>query len=288
SLGTLSAGSLDVVKEIGIPGQNSGAEITWGIPNVAFNGGGFTGIGDANDGPFAIDNNTMQFVNKLSWIHGTHTFAFGGEYNRQNYNQLGNQFSRGVFTFQATATRDPITGNGGFSFAEFLLGKVFHAFIDDTWKVTPKLTLSLGLRYELTPPFTNTLGDYFTVEIPKIDFTPNQPQADWPFFVRQGDGCTDPYEGLAIRWTSTKAVCGGSLNNNLRKTKFLNFAPRIGISYGLDDKTVIRGGFGVFYMEDIANAEYFDMARNIAARVDLTTPPALPLTWQNAIPGGSG
>lgn len=306
SLGTLSAGTLDVVSDIGIPNQKSGDPITWGIPNVAFNGGGFTGIGDANDGPFAIDNNTMQFVNKLSWIHGTHTFAFGAEYDRQNYNQLGNQFSRGVFTFQATATRNPITGNGGFSFAEFLLGKlfvstnaaavanakfkrdVFHAFIDDTWKVTPKLTLSLGLRYELTPPFTNTLGDYFTVEIPKIDFTPNQPQADWPFFVRQRDGCTDPYEGLAIRWTSTKAVCGGSLNNNLRETKFLNFAPRIGVAYAFDEKTVIRGGFGLFYMEDIANAEYFDMARNIAARVDLTTTPALPITWQNAIPGGSG
>ena len=111
----------------------------------------------------------MQFVEKLSWIHGTHTFAFGAEYTRQNFNQVGNQFSRGVFTFQANATKDPITGNGGFSFAEFLLGKlfvstnaaavanakfqrnVFHAFIDDNWKVSPKVTLSLGLRYELTP-----------------------------------------------------------------------------------------------------------------------------------------
>ena len=52
SLGTLSAGSLDVISEIGIPNQNPGDPITWGIPNVVFNGGGFTGIGDANDGPF--------------------------------------------------------------------------------------------------------------------------------------------------------------------------------------------------------------------------------------------
>ena len=165
---------------------------------------------------------------------------------------------------------------------------VFHAFIDDTWKVTPKLTLSLGLRYELTPPFTNTLGNYFTVKIPKIEFIANAPQADWPFFVRQGEGCTDPYEGLAIRWTSTNAVCGGGLNNNLRETKYLNFAPRIGIAYSLNDRTVIRAGFGIFYMQDIANAEYFDMARNIAARVDLTTTPANPVTWGNAIPGGNG
>jgi hypothetical protein len=306
SLGTLSAGSLDVISDIGIPNQNPGDPITWGIPNVVFNGGGFTGIGDANDGPFANDNNTLQFVDKVSWIHGKHTFGFGGEYNRQNFNQVGNQFSRGVFTFQANATANPANGTGGYAFAEFLLGKlfvstnaaavadakfkrnVFHAFIDDTWKVTPKLTLSLGLRYELTPPFTNTLGDYFTVAIPKIEFIANAPQADWPFFVRQGKGCTDPYQGLSIRWTSTNAVCGGGLNNNLRETKYLNFAPRIGIGYAPGDKTVIRAGFGIFYMQDIANAEYFDMARNIAARVDLTTTPANPVTWGNAIPGGNG
>jgi Carboxypeptidase regulatory-like domain len=306
SLGTLSAGSLDVISDIGIPNQNPGDPITWGIPNVVFNGGGFTAIGDANDGPFAIDDNALQFVDKLSWIHGKHTFAFGGEYSRQNFNQVGNQFSRGVFTFQANATKNPVNGSGGYAFAEFLLGKlfvstnaaavadakfkrnVFHAFIDDTWKVTPKLTLSLGLRYELTPPFTNTLGNYFTVKIPKIEFIANAPQADWPFFVRQGDGCTDPYEGLAIRWTSTNAVCGGGLNNNLRETKYLNFAPRIGLAYSLNDNTVIRAGFGIFYMQDIANAEYFDMARNIAARVDLTTTPANPVTWGNSIPGGSG
>ncbi len=306
SLGTLSASNSDVVSAIGIPNQNSGAPITWGIPNVVFNGGGLTAIGDANDGPFAIDDNTLQIVDKLSWVHGKHTFGFGGEYNRQNFNQVGNQFSRGVFTFQANATKDPVTGNGGYSFAEFLLGRlfvstnaaavadakfkrnVFHAFIDDTWKVTPKLTLSLGLRYELTPPFTNTLGNYFTVKIPKIEFIANAPQADWPFFVRQGKGCTDPYQGLSIHWTSTNAVCGGGLNNNLMETKYKSFAPRVGIAYSPDSKTVIRAGLGIFYMEDIANSVYFDMARNIAARVDLTTTPATPVIWSNAIPGGNG
>src|SRR4030095_348828 len=50
---------------------------------------------------------------------------------------------------------------------------------------------------------------------------------------------------------------------------------------------VVRAGFGIFYMQDIANAEYFDMARNIAARVDLTSTPAVPITWSNAIPGGN-
>ena len=305
SLGTLSAFTNNVVADVGVPNQNPGEPITWGIPNVVFSGGGFAAIGDANDGPFAVDNSNLQFVDKLTWVRGKHTIGLGGEYNRQHFNQFGNQFSRGVFTFQANATRNPVDGSGGYAFAEFLLGRMFvstnaaavadakfvrnafHAFIDDSWKVTNNLTLMLGLRYELTPPFTNTLGNYFTVAIPRIDFTPNQPEANWPYFVRQ-PGCTDPYEGLAIRWTATKAVCGGGMNNNLRETKYANFAPRIGATYALGERTVMRAGVGLFYMEDIANAEYFDMARNIAARVDLTSTPANPITWANAVPGGSG
>jgi hypothetical protein len=162
-------------------------------------------------------------------------------------------------------------------------------FVDDTWKLTPKLTLSMGLRWELTPPFTDTLDDYFTVGLPKIGTVANMPQSDWPYFVRQGN-CTDPYAGLNIHWTSDNAVCGGGLNNNLMETKYKNFAPRIGIAYALDNKTVIRSGWGVFYTQDVANSMYFDLTRNIAARVTLTSgnPETPTLLWNNAIPGGNG
>jgi hypothetical protein len=113
--------------------------------------------------------------------------------------------------------------------------------------------------------------------------------SDYPYFVRQGN-CSDPYAGLNIRWTSTKAVCSnGLLNNNLMETKYKNFAPRLGIAYSPDSKTVIRAGLGVFYNQDTGNAMYFDMARNIAARVTLNADPgAATLTWANAVPGGSG
>ena len=300
SIGTLLAFNTNVVAGLGIPGQNPGDPVTWGIPNVNFTG--FTGIGDTNDGPYANDNNSLQFSDKVSWVHGSHTFDFGLEYDRQNYNQVGNQFSRGVFNFQTLPSND-----SGYAFANFLLGNIFTsqnavsianakfqrnawaAFIDDTWKMTPKLTWSLGLRYELTPPFNDTLGNLFNVKLTEPGFTANVPQADWPVFVRQS-GCTDPYEGLNIRWTTTPAVCGGGLTHNLLQTKYKNFAPRIGVAYALGKNTVIRSGFGIFYVQDIGNAMYFDMARNIAARVDQTWGnPATPtLTWANSIPGGSG
>lgn len=304
SLATYSAGNADTVSALGIPNLASGDPVAWGVPLVTFTG--FSSIGDVQDGPFVIDDNNLQAVDNLSWIHGKHTFRFGFEYTRQNFNQIGNQFSRGQFSFQANATQSP-TNTGGYAFAEFLLGDVYQstvavalanakfqrnaeaAFIDDTWKVRPKLTLSLGLRYELTPPWTDTLNNLFTVAVPHIYGVANAP--DTPYLVRQGN-CTDPYAGpppINIRWPTVSAKCNnGLLPNQLMNTSYTDFAPRVGIAYSPNSKTVIRTGWGVFYNQEIGNA-YFDLARNIAGRVTLTSNPGVPtLFYSNSVPGGSG
>src|SRR3954462_2188276 len=162
SIGTLSAFTNDVVGDLKIPNLKPGEPVTWGIPSLAFTG--FTGIGDITDGPFAVDNNTLQFVDKLTWLKGRHTIGIGAEYSRQHFNEVGNQFSRGSFEFSAFRTKNPADNTGASAFAEFLLGQpfrtsvalaiaegkfvrnVFHAFVDDNWKVTNKLTLLAGLR----------------------------------------------------------------------------------------------------------------------------------------------
>ena len=306
SLGTYSAYNVDTVSALGIPNLQPGDPVSWGVPFVSFSGNGFSAIGDTQDGPYAIDDNTLQAVDNLSWIHGKHTFRFGFEYTRQNFNQIGNQFSRGQFAFQANATQSS-TRTGGDAFAEFLLGDIYQstvavalanakfqrnaeaAFIDDTWKATPRLTLSLGLRYELTPPWTDQLNNLFTVAVPHIYAVPNAP--DTPYMLRQGN-CTDPYAGppaLNIRWTTVSAKCNnGLLPDQLMSTSHTDFAPRIGIAYSPNSKTVVRAGWGIFYNQEIGNA-YFDLARNIAGRVTLTSNPVIPnLFYGNAVPGGGG
>ena len=105
SIGTLSAFTNDVVGDLKIPNLKSGDPVTWGIPDVSFTG--FNDIGDANDGPFAVDNNTLQFVDKLTWVKGRHTIGMGAEYDRQHFNEVGNQFSRGIFSFQANTHQEP-------------------------------------------------------------------------------------------------------------------------------------------------------------------------------------
>ena len=320
STGTLSAGSNNVVGTLGIPGLNPGDPATWGIPAISLNGDGFSGIGDNTDGPYVIQDNSLQLVDNLSWTRGKHTFRIGFEFNRQNFNQVGNQFSRGNFVFQPNATQSP-THTGGDAFAEFLLGDLYQstvavaiasaqyqrntmaAFVDDTYRITPRVTLSLGLRYELTPPWVDQLGNDFTVALPTLYFGPQAPQSQWPYFVRQGN-CTDPYQGLAINWTDTTGAAGthaspppvcsnGTYPDALMKTDYRNWAPRVGVSWSPDTKLVVRAGFGVFYNQDIGNA-YFDMARNIAGRVTQTsgqnggTVGVPNLFYSNAVPGGSG
>jgi hypothetical protein len=303
SIGTFLAFNTDVVSSLGIPNFPGGAPITWGIPNISIIN--YSSIGDSTEGPYANDNNTLQFVDNLSWIKGKHSFRFGFEFMRQNYNQVGNQFARGQFTFQPNATQSPALAAGD-SFADFLLGDMYQseaavaianakfrrnsygAWIDDTWKITPKLTLSLGLRYELTPPFLDQLGDLFTVYQPYFDRTPASPDR-FPVFMRQGT-CTDPYAGIRLRWPQITTVCSnGKEAGELAQTHYRNFAPRVGIAWSPTPKWVIRLGAGDFYNQDIGNGSYFDMARQIAGRFRVNSTQGTPsLFWSNALAAASG
>ena len=345
SLGLLSAYTDNVVGSLGIPGLSAGAPSTWGIPAVALGSGpaGTTnsiwgvsgqsnGFGDiGGDGPYVVTDPTTSVVDNISWVKGKHAFRFGFEYNRQTFNQLGNQFSRGQFISQpistALDTKNSSTGkvtlSGGDSLADFLLGNLYQSTVavavananyvrnvwsfygDDTYKVLRNLTISAGLRYELTPPWNDTLGNNFTVDLqvmPKEgDISTTYPQSQWPIHVRQGNCApSDVYQGLAINWTTTLGPapeCSNGLlpNGPLLDTQHLNFAPRLGISYSPNARTVVRTGYGIFYSQDVGNA-YFDMARNIAGRVTTTNVDSQSgiygnsnLTWNNAAPGsGSG
>ena len=322
SLGLLAAYTTDVVTGLGIPGLKGGDPSTWGIPDVAFSSGpaGTTkaiwgaggGLGDrGGDGPYVLTDPVWQIVDNISWVKGKHSWRFGFEYNRQTFNQLGNQFSRGQFSSEpiSTALQSGTVGHatlsGGDALADFLLGDLYQAttavavananyvrnveavYADDTYKILPKLTLTAGLRYELTPPWNDTLGNNFNVNIqvmPKLgDISTTYPESQWPQYIRQGN-CTpaDVYKGLAIKWTTThgpQPACSNGVlpNGALLDTQYLNFAPRFGISYAPDARTVIRTGYGIFYTQDIGNA-YFDMARNIAGRVTYTNTDSASLT----------
>ena len=333
SLAPLLSFTKNVVDSLGIPGLVGGPPAQWGIPSMGFGntvgtvglGVGTTpsrwsGFGDqGGDTPYVTSDPIWQIVDNVTWVKGKHSLRLGFEYNRQNFNEFGNQFLRGQFTAQGLSTADPVTKSGGDPLADLLLGNlqsstvalapasanyirnVEAAYVDDTYHLTPKVTISAGLRYELTPPWTDTYGDLFNTMVPTYPsataIAGSIPTSQWPFPIRQGN-CSpaNVYAGLSFNWTTSgpAPTCnnGRVPNGALMNTNYKNFAPRFGISYAPTAKTVIRVGYGIFYTQDIGNA-YFDMARNIAGRVsytnaNATTPGgASNLNWQNVSPFSS-
>jgi Carboxypeptidase regulatory-like domain len=304
SVGTLLAGVRNVVDELKIPGLSGGDPVTWGIPSIGIPN--YTGIGDVTDGPFVNNNRSLQFLNNTSLTRGKHTFRFGGEIRRDQYNQDGNQFGRGSFSFSTTPTWDPASSTAGDAFASFLLGNItlsevaaqiasvqyrqttFYLYVDDTWKITPHVTLSLGLRYENTPPWTDQSGKLVTVFYNAYDTAPNvSDRSRYPVFLRQGKGSGDPYAGLRVRWTNIPLVQDGRLGDSLVLRDNNDFAPRIGIAWSPTPKWAVRLAGGTFYNQDQGNP-WFDVGRNAAGRSRNDDNPQFPSeTWSNAL-GSAG
>ncbi len=260
SLGLYSQGSDDDVAKIGIPGLSPGLPSTWGIPSMGFLGDRWSGIGDSTDGPYVTTDPDISINDNISIVRGKHSMDVGFEFERQTFNELGNQESRGSFQTNGQATAQITNGSGGLAevsgtgdaFADFELGYLYQdtyavaiasanykrnvegAYFDDSYKLTPKLSVQAGLRYELTPPWYNTLGQEFIVNMktnssPLYPDTWNastaadphadsavQPTNEWPIHTRQGN-CSNAYQGIAIFWTqgATNAaadVNGGTAN----------------------------------------------------------------------------
>jgi len=296
----------DVVGELKIPGLASGPPVQWGIPNISLQGV-YSGFGNGSEGPYENNNSALQIIENLSWVRGKHSFKFGGEVRNDHYNQIGNQFPRGQFTFQRNATNNlTVSGRTGDPFADFLLGETFQAeaavsiadakfrstgfafYFDDTWKVTQKVTLNFGLRYELTPPWEDQTGTLFNGIVPfDVRTTIAAPnvanRAEYPFFQRQGAARQNCYEGISLRWPDIATRCDGALGNRLVGVDKNDFAPRLGITWAVADKWVIRTGAGYFYSQDTGNPR-FDMARNLAGRLRDNSRTDFPqLTWANAL-----
>jgi hypothetical protein len=141
----------------------------------------------------------------------------------------------------------------------------FAVYIDDTWKVSPKLTINAGIRYELTPPWLDQNGTLINAYLPAFDDTPNvQDPARHPTLVRIGSG--DFYEGTLLRFNPAISVArDGRLGDRLVATDYNDIAPRLGLAWNPTDKWTIRGGAGLFYSQDTGNPR-FDMARNFSGR----------------------
>ena len=187
-------------------------------------------------------------VNDLfSWVRGTHTLKFGMEYRGLGENNTGDSNNSGTFNF--TRLNTGLLGvTSGNAIASFLLEDVSnanatfytllsnyprqHAWIfhgGDTWKVTPKLSLNYGLRWDVATP-TAEKRDNMSF----FDFGPN-PGAD----NRSG----------RLAFAGNKWGSASFGKQYPEKVFYKAYAPRIGFAYSPDTKTVVRGGYGIFYTQ---------------------------------------
>ncbi len=222
-----------------------------GIPNVNINQftSGFVGISIGNFSspltgysasvPWVRAEANIDIVNSWTKVRRNHTFKFGGDVRRIRDDLLQDQtFSpRGVITFGTNQTFAPgATGGTGVAnnMAGFLLGlpssvgrdvntyfpamRLWQTFLyaADGWQISPKLTASIGLRWEAYPPAVPRFAGGFS----NYDFVKNQ---------------------LVI------AGVGGNPMNLGMQAHYNYFAPRVGLAYRLTEKTVIRTGFGMSY-----------------------------------------
>ncbi len=252
------AGGALLNRQYGIIGGND--TIPGGFSQMNITGYQALGIGANN--PVARDSQNRQLVGDVVWTRGAHTFKFGANMLRSQNNifNIRNEVI-GPFQFNGRYTKDGM--------ADFLLGMASQvtwssriqvnlrswnigAFAQDDWKITPGLTLNLGVRYEVVLPFEDRrdrMGDF--------------------------DNWTNPAHPVL---EPAGALGSGRYHRAMIATDFNNVMPRIGFAQKVGARTVVRGGYGIFYsyMEPYGDAEWLVGNPPGAFGVTISSSPTVP------------
>jgi len=226
------------VGDIGLQNLAGGTDpIDYGRPGFTMTG--FSGNGEGGITQGATEK-MFSISNATSWVKGRHNMRFGLQAQFRHFEHLTEVPPRGGFTFNGQFTGNPV--------ADFLLGycstctgafgssrstyrsPTFAPFVDDNWQINRSLTLQMGIRWEYLGPWaeTNGIEGSFDTTQGKIGYhkLPDQiPPQLAPLIINQ-----DNY------------FPAGILKKDLN-----NWGPRVGVVYNVNDRTVVRSGFGVYY-----------------------------------------
>ncbi len=219
-----------------------------------FNAVGEFSVGGGGD--VTIDD-IYQSIASLSVIRGKHTLKFGGDYSRRHFFTNTANPMNGDANFDTRLTSTAGVANSGHSFATMLLGypteirrgqgntltqgriNAPQFFVQDDWRITSRLTLNLGLRYQFqNAPYdiTDRLGNLWITRDP----TTGKYKGTLMWATTNPE--IDPETGLRNQ-PAKQLGFGRALMNS----DYNNFAPRVGLAYQVDRKTVVRAAYGIFY-----------------------------------------
>jgi hypothetical protein len=261
AIGATAVISPNVVNEsrLGFNRMNYGG----GVPEPYFSVGGaeehlpyfkltnYAQMGGAGGGATHVRDNTFQAYDNVSWQQGKNLIKFGAEFMFLEYVPITYPNEYGTYQFSSgQSAKASATDGTGDALASFLLGysstasqsygeermdghqPIFSIYAQDRIKLLPNLTIDLGLRYEIAPPLYDTRGqtmglDFSKVPTPQAIFANNLP--------------VNYYE-------PTFYICGqAGYPKSCAYTDKNNFAPRFGLAWQADPKTVFRMGAGIYY-----------------------------------------
>jgi hypothetical protein len=268
-----------VASQQGLPAQFGVQD----IPQTSSNGGlpafGIGALSTLGSNGFLPSNevsSTFQLTDDVTKIYGKHTFKMGIEYQHVKFSTLQPPWSHGQFNYGGYT--EPSGGDSGnVGIADFLLTPAVHlpsvpggidyvggangvfvsnisltdngknyygGYFQDDWKVSPKLTLNLGLRYDF-------FGLVFEHHSNQANFVPDA--LGKPTYLMPGgkDSCANTF--VSVSFTTLLAQDGiqclatNKYGSGLGNSQKANFSPRVGFAYQFSPKLVARGGFGIFY-----------------------------------------
>ncbi|HEV2447813.1 MAG TPA: hypothetical protein VGS58_17910, partial [Candidatus Sulfopaludibacter sp.] len=225
----------DIVSQLGITGVGFGGPGAYGAPY--FNVQGYSGMGDTYLAtPMHAWDTVLEGRDTLSWVRGRHSLKFGGSVRQYIWPMWGFFQNRGYYQFTSGFTTQTLTNDGsGSGLASFLLGlpsvrqaqagvpsmNLRHfsadAFVQDTWRISPRTTLEFGLRYEFMSPLEDTFR---------------------------------PWSNLLPENGQLYAFIGGQngMPRGLVYPNKLDFAPRVGLTHQFGDSGLVwRMSYGIFY-----------------------------------------
>ena len=233
-------------EKLGVKNANQGP-FSYGLP--IFSPSSYTGIGGPASMPTIRLENTFNPNISFTKIHDAHSIKFGTNIVRRQIIDFQTNQGDGLFSFDPTFTSDPNnTGRTGDSMASFLLGTAsgisqdfllvwpgirtveIGSYVQDDWKVSSRLTLNLGLRYEYTPPPVEVNNRWATLNLATGK--------------------------LLLAGVNSDRQVGVQNDSN-------NWAPRFGFAFRARQRTVIRGGFGIFYNTQGNGSALFRLHRQL-------------------------
>jgi len=262
----------------------NGYSIAGSIPNTIV--GGIIGATDL----IAFGNTTQSVQGNMTKILSKHTMKFGAEYRVIAFNNLQTGDTATNFGFAPTWTQGPNANTSsavaGLGLATFLLGipsgavnpppalsltsKYSGFFFTDTWRATSRLTVNWGLRYDFETPVTDRFN-----QLTNFDFQAASPLKAAGYNLRGG-----------LTFVNNGGLARGNTNPDRN-----NWAPRLGVAYRLNRKTVIRAGGGLFYSTRFGigggavpfGTSGFQTSTPVLTSLDGVTPV---VSWSNPYPNG--